>query len=506
MNITEIVEWLKKRYNTTFVLHSECFIIQVICYDKTLFEQYDLQRVIYIMYCDDIPASGLVENGNYIIIGTDITNNIPSSNCLTIPERIDKQMLCNELNILIAEKAMTYYRLASLNKYLLSDDFVELLMDYFFEQFHNHISYVDYSHHVISYRPHEVSQEFMKTAFLDNTLKYGRYDPQMIDDNFQHYVDIVVRSPSPFHTKLFEFDYYVWTIKNVAELYGFFVMLATKQPMTRDDLSIISTAADLIALKMGNSGGASGKGNYSEILNDLLSDNIKTEYELNYRMLTRTWKRSEHYQIFLIDLHGEGEKYIQYIKKGIQAVSKKIKHITYEEYELILIEETSFKNDELTKIIDNVKQYKIVSGLSDTFNSLFDIKIYYEQAKKAIILGARHGAESEVMFKYSDYRFYDFLYECANSMECKNFYHPVTMDLELYDVEHKTEFYKTLLTYLECGRSIHKTCAKMFLHKNTVNYRIQRIKELFNLDYDDGQAVLFIYLSLKLYAVNKIKG
>ncbi len=506
MNITVIVDWLKKRYDTTFVFHSECFIIQVIYYDKTLFEQYDLQRVIYIMYSDDIPASGLVENGNYIIVGTDITNDIPPSNCITIRESIDKQMLCNELNTLIAEKAKTNYRLANLNKYLLSDDFMEQFMDYFFELFKNSISYVDYSHHVISYRPHEVAQEILKTAFFDNTMKYGRYDPQMIDDNFQHYVDIVVRSPSPFHTKLFEYDYYVWTIKNDTELYGFFVLLTTKHQMTRDDLSIISTAADLIALKMANNGGGSGKGNYSEILYDLLSDNIKTEHELNYRMLTRTWKKSEHYQIFLIDQHGESEKYIQYVKKRIQTVSKNIKHITYEEYELILFEETSFKNDELTKIIDNVNQYKFVSGLSDTFYSLFDIKKYYEQAKKAIILGGQHGSEGEVIFKYSDYRFYDFLYECANSMECKKFYHPVTMDLELYDVEHKTEFFETLLTYLECGRSIHKTCAKMFLHKNTVNYRIQRIKELFNLDYDDGQAVLFIYLSLKLYAVNKIKN
>ena len=76
-------------------------------------------------------------------------------------------------------------------------------------------------------------------------------------------------------------------------------------------------------------------------------------------------------------------------------------------------------------------------------------------------------------------------------------------DLELYDVHHKTDFSQTLLTYLECGRSINRTAKKMYLHKNTVNYRIQRIKDLFDIDYDDGETLLYIYLSLKLYDVNK---
>jgi len=190
----------------------------------------------------------------------------------------------------------------------------------------------------------------------------------------------------------------------------------------------------------------------------------------------------------LIDLHGKGEKYIQYVKNGIEAVSHKIKLITFEEFEVILLEDFSSKN-ELTKIMDYMTKSRLISGLSDTFNSLIDFRLYYEQAKKAIIFGGQYGGEKEFIFKYSDYLFYDFLNECANLLECNKYYHPVTADLELYDVE--------------CGRSIQKTCKKMYLHKNTVNYRIQRIKELFNIDYDNGQEVLFIYLSLKLYSINR---
>jgi PucR family transcriptional regulator, proline-responsive transcriptional activator len=502
MNLTEIGVWLKERYDITFEFSKESFVTQVVCTDNAFYAQSDCQRVIYIMDSNEIPEKGLPESGNYIFIGTVITNYPAHLNCIIINESVDKQVFCNELNRYITEKAMMNDKLARLNQHLLSDNFVEQLMDYLFEQFQNPISYVDYSHHIISHR----QKESLGDDVWDNTLKYGYYDPQMIDDNFQHYVDIVVRSSSPFHTKMYDFDYYIWTIKNDSALYGFFVMITTKHTMTQDDLHIISTAAGLVAMKLGNKNDGSGKGDYSEILKDLLSGIIKTEHELDFRMLTRTWKKSGRYQILLIDLHGKSEKYVQYIKNEIVGISQKIRHITFEDFELILLEDNSFKNNELTKIIDYVTQHKLTTGLSDTFSLLFDIKLHYEQAKKAIIYGGQFGGKDELTFKYSDYRFYDFLNECANSLECSKFYHPVIAELELYDAEHKTNFFVTLLNYLECGRSIHKTCKKMFLHKNTVNYRIQRIKELFDIDYDDGQTVLFIYLSLKLYSINRIKS
>lgn len=95
------------------------------------------------MYCEEIPENSLPENGNYIIIGSGITNDRSQSNCITINQPIDKQLLCSELNSCIAKKAKTNHQLARLNQYLLSDNFMERLMDYFFELFQNPIGYVD---------------------------------------------------------------------------------------------------------------------------------------------------------------------------------------------------------------------------------------------------------------------------------------------------------------------------------------------------------------------------
>ena len=47
-----------------------------------------------------------------------------------------------------------------------------------------------------------------------------------------------------------------------------------------------------------------------------------------------------------------------------------------------------------------------------------------------------------------------------------------------YDQEHDTELIRTLRTYLECDRSPKQAAAVLFVHGQTVNYRLNRIQEL----------------------------
>lgn len=68
--------------------------------------------------------------------------------------------------------------------------------------------------------------------------------------------------------------------------------------------------------------------------------------------------------------------------------------------------------------------------------------------------------------------------------------HPLLSELERYDAEKNTQLYETLMTYALTGFSKNKTAELMFLHRNTVNYRIQQIAELYGLDFADS-ALLF---------------
>jgi len=71
-----------------------------------------------------------------------------------------------------------------------------------------------------------------------------------------------------------------------------------------------------------------------------------------------------------------------------------------------------------------------------------------------------------------------------------------------YDAEKSTDLLETLEKYLDYGESPVKTAEKLFVHPNTIKYRIDRIIEI--LGYDptlDPEEKLALHLALKLYKI-----
>jgi len=63
--------------------------------------------------------------------------------------------------------------------------------------------------------------------------------------------------------------------------------------------------------------------------------------------------------------------------------------------------------------------------------------------------------------------------------------HPALQILREYDQTNKTELYLTLRTYLEYNKNLRATAEALFLHRNSLTYRINRINELTGLDFNN---------------------
>ena len=66
------------------------------------------------------------------------------------------------------------------------------------------------------------------------------------------------------------------------------------------------------------------------------------------------------------------------------------------------------------------------------------------------------------------------------------------------DREDDSLYCLTLYTYLICHRSLQETCARLFTHRNTVLYRVRRMREDFNIPIDDPDRQLSLLLSSAL--------
>ena len=62
---------------------------------------------------------------------------------------------------------------------------------------------------------------------------------------------------------------------------------------------------------------------------------------------------------------------------------------------------------------------------------------------------------------------------------------------------------RTLQTYFKCGGNLKKLAEELGVHYNTVAYRIQRIKELAGVSFDNADQLLNLQIALKIYDVQR---
>ena len=136
-----------------------------------------------------------------------------------------------------------------------------------------------------------------------------------------------------------------------------------------------------------------------------------------------------------------------------------------------------------------------ICGASFVFKDLYDINTYYQQAELALKLGDQTPGAINKCFNY----FWKHVSNiCSESFNKLKLCHPSVQLLKEYDDEHGTKFLETLYYYLRNERRLTQTSKAMFLHRNTLFYRIERIQEIMNTDMDNPDEREYIMLSLQI--------
>ena len=87
---------------------------------------------------------------------------------------------------------------------------------------------------------------------------------------------------------------------------------------------------------------------------------------------------------------------------------------------------------------------------------------------------------------------------CLKNESLSSLCPPELHKLIAYGQENGSELLDTLRIYLRCGRSKAETAKKLFVHVNTVKYRIAQIQEITNLDLSDDETALSLLLAFKM--------
>lgn len=145
-------------------------------------------------------------------------------------------------------------------------------------------------------------------------------------------------------------------------------------------------------------------------------------------------------------------------------------------------------------VLLRMKEYTFYTGVSMNLPGLDKLSKSYLQAKQTADLGEKMGWKN-MLVHYSELGVYQLLLSISDKEAKQNYYDNILGKLEQYDKNNKSNYLDFLSTYLECNCNINETADKLFVHRNTVVYKINKISEMLDCDLSDMEVRVELYLA-----------
>ncbi|RMC96924.1 PucR family transcriptional regulator [Clostridium autoethanogenum] len=313
--------------------------------------------------------------------------------------------------------------------------------------------------------------------------------------------------------------------------YGCIFIWLDKKELTPVDNMLIDSYVHIIALdfvkkislyKM--------EGHYKlEFFDDLLCDDVERQERAIERSKTFNFHKELKHTVIIIRVKGlytetslDKVNYSQGIIRNLLFITARVSKIYNEKIVcveksdriIILFGSEKEKNIKLIKkdIIDfsekllkeALKKFKInqiTIGVGRSYEDIVHLWESYEQAK--LIVENLSKINTGNIINYDDLGIYRLLSFNGLRGELKNFCMDTVKPLVEYDKVNNSELVKTLEAYFECNGNMKKISQKMYMHYNTIIYRLQKIQDITGIDLDNCESRLNLEVGLK--AMNLIK-
>lgn len=142
----------------------------------------------------------------------------------------------------------------------------------------------------------------------------------------------------------------------------------------------------------------------------------------------------------------------------------------------------------------------VSSGVGRPHNGLKGLQRSYGEADQALRAGQRlFGAGQTVAF--ADLGAYRLLAQLQGMAELRSFQNETLGELIEYDEKSGSQLLPTLDAFFASNGNLSKTAEVLFVHRNTLMYRLKRIEELTGSTLDDPETRFDLQLALKMYHV-----
>jgi purine catabolism regulator len=314
-------------------------------------------------------------------------------------------------------------------------------------------------------------------------------------------------------------------IENVE--YGCIFIWTDKRALTPLDNMFIESYVHIIALDFVKKLSLYNmESNYKlEFFDDLLSDNENRQKRALERAKTFNFCKNLKYTVIVIllkDIYVLNKLAIDKVSSSHENISEmlfitgriaklhreKIVYVDKSDRILILYGSEVSKNPQTIKseviifcqkVLDEASKKIDVNKLTIGIGRSYDeaTQLYKSHGQAKLIVENLSKTNSNNIKHYDDLGLYRILAFEGLHSELIEFCSYTIKPLIEYDKINNTELVKTLKIYFECDGNKKKISEKMYMHYNTIIYRLQKIHDITGLDLENGDSRLNLEIALK---------
>ncbi|MGN7300195.1 PucR family transcriptional regulator [Ferdinandcohnia sp. SAFN-114] len=151
---------------------------------------------------------------------------------------------------------------------------------------------------------------------------------------------------------------------------------------------------------------------------------------------------------------------------------------------------------ELDIILSECKKQQLIhsyfAGIGSAQNDLQQVGKSFNEALSAKTIAKSFQMKGPIVL-YQDLGIHRIISMVHNREELRNFCNDFLGDLVTHDNQNKDVLRETLYVYLQNGGNAHETAKRMFVHPNTIAYRLKKIQSVIKRDINSWE-VRFTYL------------
>jgi GAF domain-containing protein len=137
-------------------------------------------------------------------------------------------------------------------------------------------------------------------------------------------------------------------------------------------------------------------------------------------------------------------------------------------------------------------------GIGNQCQSISDYRRGFAEASEALQMGQSLNHDGSVTH-FNDLGVYRYLYKIARMDDLRDMYQDQVARIANYDRRKGTDLLDTVETYLECAGNLTKTSNRLFVHRNTLIQRLERLQSLCDIDLQDRSNWLTLQVAIKVF-------